>query len=309
MSNSCVLKHCKNFILTGNTVRVCYWCHAICQLLKTEMPSFSPPGAQGCGEAHRQQSHTQTSWHLSSSALAAAASLQPLPSSWSRSLHVGESWERPARHSGGWGFTVPQHCCLHCSLWAPALLTLSNWCYPSGWQKDCRVIGGVELLTVTIFTFLSFSLWSFVQPRPACRSHCGEQMCWGPERRGGLGTRWGTDFCLKDPLAHGVGRENQQNKKCAQRYPVLQSSTGLGAVSGGGCKGGTDWRFSLCEGHCQSLSFCHIHPSVLACGKVRLGTKRRQCLNTQSCACRVLFRICGSSVGTQCPLSHLCASD
>lgn len=64
------------------------------------MPSFSPSAAQGCGEAHRQsqqsqQSH-QTSWHLSSSALAAAANLQPLPSSWSRSLHVGERWERPA---------------------------------------------------------------------------------------------------------------------------------------------------------------------------------------------------------------------
>lgn len=113
MSNSCVLKHCKNFILTGNTIRVCYWCHAICQLLKVEVPSFSPPEAQGWGEAPRQQSHTQTSWHSSSSALAAAASLQPLPSSWSRSLHGGESWERPARHSGGWGFALPQHCCLH----------------------------------------------------------------------------------------------------------------------------------------------------------------------------------------------------
>lgn len=49
--------------LTGSTIRMCYWCRALCQLLRIAMPSLSPSEAQGCGEAHTHQSqqpHTQT---------------------------------------------------------------------------------------------------------------------------------------------------------------------------------------------------------------------------------------------------------
>lgn len=92
----------------------------------------------------------------SSSASAAAASLQPLPSSCSRSLLVGECWEP-----------------LLDILWAQGLIVSWNYCSLGHWALLTLVLAG------TIFTFLSLPaehgfLWSFVLPRPEC---CIQQTC------------------------------------------------------------------------------------------------------------------------------------
>lgn len=113
--------------LTGSTIRMCYWCRALCQLLRIAVPSLSPSEAQGCGEAHTQQpsSHTPRRagvwaarlWQL-------LPNLQPLPSSWSRSLPVGECWECSARRSVGWGLRCVL--ALGSSEHLP-LLSVNNW--------------------------------------------------------------------------------------------------------------------------------------------------------------------------------------
>lgn len=138
-------------------------------LVKIEIPSFSPSEAVLGLTGSSPSSHTpRQAW--SSSALAAAASLQPLPSSCSRSLLVGECWEplldilwvRASLCAGTAAHTGTLSTTHYGTLWALPLLRVSSWMLSlsmaMGLKEECSCLQAPYLLFHLCQHSLFFSL-------------------------------------------------------------------------------------------------------------------------------------------------------